>query len=404
MFDPRVMRGATFSMHNRDKLLGSTSQQGTAFPPLPGAAQASGGRQARASEAAAKKKLKWREKSIYDYRAPVGGTGAFDLDLSAHLVEKEQVVDEGVASCQTDAFEPAPAPAPYVPKKTGVDAATHMSLEDQPFSFDRDVQPLLDVVTSKTLEQALLEVEQEAELEAIAKDLATLELERTNERKRVASLEAAARATHGAKEARNRDERARKGREQRLREKVCATAMLKQVWPSVNEAAFTELEDIGVWCDPTVYAVRADFLPWVYEGVAAALDNADASAYVVDRLLEGAFADAARQSAAAAPGGDLLGLGPKGGWVRLFLEATSLGLEEDTVVGPIEVKEGDTIADVEGKIAAWLVQEGLKVALPAEGLLRLALNGKQLESSSRLLDESIGDNAKLEVVLPVGDD
>lgn len=35
------------------------------------------------------------------------------------------------------------------------------------FSFDREVEPILDIIVGKTLEQALLEVEEETELDAI---------------------------------------------------------------------------------------------------------------------------------------------------------------------------------------------------------------------------------------------
>ena len=67
---------------------------------------------------------------------------------------------------QTDAFEPLPPPAPYVPKKTGVDVATQVDLSEL-FDFDREVGPVLDVIVSKTLEQARMEVEEEEELRVI---------------------------------------------------------------------------------------------------------------------------------------------------------------------------------------------------------------------------------------------
>mmetsp|Transcript_21095 Transcript_21095/g.47586 ORF Transcript_21095/g.47586 Transcript_21095/m.47586 type:complete len:202 (+) Transcript_21095:198-803(+) len=162
MHDPRVMRGSTYSQHNRDAMLGAaptmvldeTRSRQRQLPPLPAGAGFGAG--FGAPDGAAKKKLKWREKSIFDYRAPKGR--GQDLDLSAHLVEREVVVATKSCDAQTDAFEPAPENPPYVPKKTGVDASTQMSPEDQPFDFDREVQPLLGVVTQKTLEQALLEV------------------------------------------------------------------------------------------------------------------------------------------------------------------------------------------------------------------------------------------------------
>jgi hypothetical protein len=45
--------------------------------------------------------------------------------------------------------------------------------------------------------------------------------------------------------------------------------------------------------------------------------------------------------------------------------------------------------------------QGLSVTLPADGLLHLALAGRALSASSRLVDEHIGDLDKLEVLLPL---
>lgn len=81
MFDPRVMRGSTFSQHNRDKLV-------VALQTIPGSEHSP----------EARKKLRWREKSIYDYRAPKSRPG--DYDLTAHLVEKEKVVAVAVNETQ----------------------------------------------------------------------------------------------------------------------------------------------------------------------------------------------------------------------------------------------------------------------------------------------------------------
>jgi hypothetical protein len=56
-----------------------------------------------------------------------------------------------------------------VPKKTGVDAST--VVQEDLFGFDSEVEPLLEVLTKKTLDQALLEVEHEEELTSIARAL-----------------------------------------------------------------------------------------------------------------------------------------------------------------------------------------------------------------------------------------
>ena len=63
----------------------------------------------------------------------------------------------------------AKPPSPkYIPKKTGIDKITQIGDYDL-FDFDREVQPILNVLLSKTVEQAILEVEEDTELDEIRK-------------------------------------------------------------------------------------------------------------------------------------------------------------------------------------------------------------------------------------------
>lgn len=55
-----------------------------------------------------------------------------------------------------------------MPKKTGIDKITQIEDYDL-FDYDREVQPILNVLLTKTIEQSLLEVEEETELEEIRK-------------------------------------------------------------------------------------------------------------------------------------------------------------------------------------------------------------------------------------------
>lgn len=392
MFDPRVMRGSTFSQRNRDKML-------ITMPPATPVAHGGGieaARRLKDGGEASRKKLKWREKSIYDYRAPKSGPGG-GLDLTSHLVEKKTKIAVAEIDTQTDEFEPAPAPAPYVPKKSGVDSWTQMTADDQPFDFDREVVPLLEVVTLKTLEQALLEVEQEAELARIAHDFDQLQTAARLEAERIAALEADTAANHKRMRDRKRAERERVRRESEVRQKVCAVQLMRQCWADTAEGAMRSLEAKGQWHDPTTHQIRADVLPWLYAEVDSGLKARRAAMELADTLLADALAFAAQ----AAWEGKTTEEGKT--WVRVFLEASSLGLEEDTVVGPILVDPKDSTADLERKVAAWLRKEGLKVDLPPGGFLQLALGGKALDlegGGQSLGDARIADNTKLEVVLP----
>lgn len=66
-------------------------------------------------------------------------------------------------SCQTDLFLQRPLTPPYVSSKVGVDAATEIT-EGELFDFDSEVQPILETLIGRTLQQALTEVIHEEEI------------------------------------------------------------------------------------------------------------------------------------------------------------------------------------------------------------------------------------------------
>lgn len=86
-----------------------------------------------------------------------------DVQTELYLEELTDRVPESEYGTQTDAFlDRAPSPL-YIPQKSGVDAATQIQ-EGELFDFELEVQPLLEVLVGKTLEQALMEVMEEEEL------------------------------------------------------------------------------------------------------------------------------------------------------------------------------------------------------------------------------------------------
>lgn len=92
-----------------------------------------------------------------------------EVNLTEFLTEQNKFkTEEETVKTQTDDFIPRPATPQYVPKKTGIDRTTEIGDYDL-FDYDREVQPILNVLLSKTVEQACLEVEEEHELEEIRK-------------------------------------------------------------------------------------------------------------------------------------------------------------------------------------------------------------------------------------------
>jgi len=152
-WDKRVFRGNTYSTQT------ATWDAGTHGPPTRKPLSPEG-----ASGGAARRRPRAKEKSPFDMGLPE--PERIPVDLTPHLVAKTVVVEVDTVDCQTDEFMSEPPVEHYQPQKTGVDV--HTQVEDgELFNFDFEVEPLLDVIVNKTLEQALMEVDEEHELAAM---------------------------------------------------------------------------------------------------------------------------------------------------------------------------------------------------------------------------------------------
>ena len=262
MSDPRVVRGSTYSLY-RDE------------PPAAG-----GGLDATRQKRRRRRK---KEKSIFDRSDDKPATSA-PLDLAPYLEEQARPTRVEDVDAQTDGFLEQPPPAPFVPPRTGVDGSTSME-DDQPFDFDVEVGPLLNVIVSKTLAQATLEVEQEAELEAIADDNSAKRRAQAEEKARVKAMEVAEVQREQTKAAELREAALRLGRERSLAAKVAASRCVAQVLPGIFERAYEHFEARGAWVPPVDYEVKAEVLPWLYEQVDAELQGRDLGDALLDDLL-----------------------------------------------------------------------------------------------------------------------
>jgi radial spoke head protein 3 len=89
---------------------------------------------------------------------PVQGRQHIELQTDAYLEELTDVVPDKNAITQTDAFLERPITPLFIPQKRGVDAETQIDNGDL-FDFNLEVEPLLEVLVGKTLEQGLMEVQ-----------------------------------------------------------------------------------------------------------------------------------------------------------------------------------------------------------------------------------------------------
>ena len=97
------------------------------------------------------------------------------------------MVDLGIQSDEIE-YDEIENEKKFLPQKLGKDEATQI-MDGDLFDFDKDVQPLLTVVVGKTLEQSMLELEQEQEIENLKQAKLMYSKKRNDDSKRIKNLE-----------------------------------------------------------------------------------------------------------------------------------------------------------------------------------------------------------------------
>ena len=116
----------------------------------------------------------------------------------------------------------------YVPKD--IDAYTQIEEEDNLFKFDLSVEPILEILVGKTMEQALQEVEEEDAELSIEGEKEVLYEEKAAEEQRIKDMETKEIELHKAKEDRANAEKDRVERERVVTEKVGASTLAQLAW------------------------------------------------------------------------------------------------------------------------------------------------------------------------------
>merc|ERR1719160_1743827 len=118
------------------------------------------------------------------------GRKHMDIQTDSYLEELTERTVEFEAETQTDFLLDRPPSPLFMPAKVGVDIETQIE-EGELFDFDREVEPVLEVLVGKTLEQSMMEVLEEEELESIRRHQEEFEQLRNAELLEVQRMEAA---------------------------------------------------------------------------------------------------------------------------------------------------------------------------------------------------------------------
>lgn len=219
----------------------------------------------------------------------IEGRKHMDIQTEQYLEELTDAIDEVTQETQTDPMLDRPPTPVHVPFKTGRDAETQIQDGDL-FHFDTEVDPILDVMVGKTLEQAMLEVMQEEELELLRQQQLEFEQRRKEELLEAQRLEAAEKRKFEEKERRKKQEVARIQREKETREKLRARQFAKSYLTNLENRVFSRLQDEGWFRDNVAHEVELEFYPWLLTEMEKELEKNRKARSLVDELIRQAVA------------------------------------------------------------------------------------------------------------------
>ncbi|XP_076164102.1 radial spoke head protein 3 isoform X2 [Ptiloglossa arizonensis] len=187
----------------------------------------------------------------------------------SRLFEKPEEFDVGT---QTEYFLDRPPTPRHCPEKIGEDASTQIEPNDL-FDFDFEVQPILEKLVGKTVEQALIEVLEEEEIAALREQQRKFLELRAAERAEARRLEEQERRIREEKDQRlkqyEKAMRARRESEERVAAATLLTGYIAELLPAVLEG----LKMSGFLLDEIKADVEEGFVPWLMKEVKKEMGN-----------------------------------------------------------------------------------------------------------------------------------
>lgn len=214
-------------------------------------------------------------------------------EVTRALIETENLPSSHGRSCQTDPFYEQPPELPTTSRAAQVDKARSIatSMEaEQPFHFD-EVDPLVEVLAGKCLQQALLEVEQEDELYAINSAALSKYQEQENEVQRIGEVERV--RIEAIKQKQSHTLQARTALEHRIsfEAKVASLQLIQSQLPSILNACCSNFESKASLIPPEADDIYGSFLPNLFSGVGVEIQRRTQGCDVLDAIISDIIKD-----------------------------------------------------------------------------------------------------------------
>lgn len=223
---------------------------------------------------------------------------AAQVQTDQYLEELSNAPVEVTGFTQTDDFLPLEPEPTYIRPKYGVDAATQVDSK-YVFNFDEEVEPLVETLVGKVLEQSVNEVLNESELKVLRETQAHHEQKRSLQLSRLQLEEQRQLRLEREREQRVVNQRV-KAETMKLEIKQRKAKQTAQVFlEELSETVLQDLVDTGRVEDPVRRDIRDVFLPWVKQLVEVERQSKHVSKQLVDCLIKETIAERSIQKTVA---------------------------------------------------------------------------------------------------------
>jgi hypothetical protein len=195
-----------------------------------------------------------------------------DIQTDSYLEELTERTVEFEAETQTDFLLDRPPSPLFMPAKIGIDIDTQIYDGDL-FDFDVEVEPVLEVLTGKTLEQSMMEVLEEEELDSLRRHQEDFEKRRNTEMLEVQRMEAAEKRRSDEMTRRMQQQAAKREQDLSVMQKVISRSIAAGHLSSLKERALAHLKDAQVFADTRQGAVETKFVPQLLQMVTSQMQQ-----------------------------------------------------------------------------------------------------------------------------------
>lgn len=212
------------------------------------------------------------------------GRHNMEVQTDDYLEDLDEAVMEQDAGCQTDFIIDVEDPVIKYRKPYGNDQYTFIE-EGELFTYDDAVDPILETLMGKALDNGHAEVLQEQELKWWEEYHQVFEANRQAVIAANKEMERKAMEQHEKKESLMQAERERYNNEKDVAHKVGCNSFARNWLANFQSHVMGALEEDGFFFDPATRDVTNVFLPWIREQVFWQLNEREEAGKELDRIM-----------------------------------------------------------------------------------------------------------------------